>query len=67
MLLIAAFSCGLALAITGVGLLAVLAKRAFARVSFERGAIALLPAASALVILLAGAVMTVRALPKVRL
>jgi nickel/cobalt exporter len=67
MLLIVAFSVGLALAITGVGLLAVLAKRAFARVSFERGPVALLPAASALVILLAGIVMTVRALPKVSL
>ena len=67
MLLIVAFSCGLAAAITGVGLLAVLAKRAFARVSFERGALALLPAASAFVILLAGAVMTLRAVPKVGL
>jgi nickel/cobalt transporter (NicO) family protein len=67
MLLIVAFSLGLALAITGVGLVAVLAKRAFARVSFERGLIALLPAASALVILVAGFVMTLRALPKVSL
>ncbi len=67
MLLIVAFSLGLASAITGVGLLAVLAKRAFARVSFERGVVALLPAASALVILLAGAVMTLRAIPKVSL
>jgi ABC-type nickel/cobalt efflux system permease component RcnA len=67
MLLIVAFSLGLALAITGVGLLAVLAKRAFARVSFERGVVALLPAASALVILLAGVVMTARALPRVNL
>jgi nickel/cobalt exporter len=67
LLLIVAFSVGLALAITGVGLLAVLAKQAFARVSFDRGALALLPAFSALVILLAGAAMTVRALPKVSL
>jgi ABC-type nickel/cobalt efflux system permease component RcnA len=67
MLLIVAFSVGLALAITGVGLLAVLAKRAFARVSFERGLVALLPAASAFVILVAGIVMTVRALPRVSL
>lgn len=65
MLLIVAFSVGLACAITGVGLVAVLAKRAFARVSFDRGLIALLPAVSALVILVAGATMTLRALPKV--
>ena len=65
LLLIVAFSAGLALSITGVGLIAVLAKRAFARVSFEGRLVSLLPAASAFVILLAGVAMTARALPKV--
>jgi nickel/cobalt exporter len=65
LLLIVAFSAGLALSITGVGLLAVLAKRAFSRVSFEGRLVALLPAVSALVILAAGLAMTARALPKV--
>ena len=65
LLLIVAFSAGLALSITGVGLLAVLAKRAFSRASFEGRLVSLLPALSALVILAAGLAMTVRALPKV--
>jgi nickel/cobalt exporter len=65
LLLIVAFSAGLALSITGVGLLAVLAKRAFSRVSFEGRLVALLPAVSALVILAAGLAMTLRALPRV--
>lgn len=67
MLLILAFSLGLALAITGIGLVAVLAKRAFGRVRMDGGVFALLPAASALVILVAGLLMTARALPKVGL
>jgi nickel/cobalt transporter (NicO) family protein len=65
MVLIVAFSVGLALSITGVGLVAVLAKRAFRRLSFEGRVVGLLPAASALVILLAGVAMTVHAIPKV--
>jgi ABC-type nickel/cobalt efflux system permease component RcnA len=65
LLLIVAFSTGLALSITAVGLAAVLAKRAFARWSFEGRLIRVLPALSALVIVLAGVVMTARALPKV--
>jgi ABC-type nickel/cobalt efflux system permease component RcnA len=65
LLLIVAFSAGLALSITGVGLLAVLAKRAFSRASFEGRLVSLLPALSALVILAAGLAMTVRALPQV--
>ena len=65
MLLILAFSIGLAAAITGVGLVAVLAKRAFSRVSFEGRLVSALPAISALVILAAGVAMTARALPKV--
>ena len=65
MLLIVAFSAGLALSITGVGLVAVLAKHVFKRASFEGRLVRLLPAVSALVILAAGLAMTVRALPKV--
>ena len=65
MLLILAFSIGLAAAITAVGLVAVLAKRAFSRVSFEGRLVSALPAISALVILVAGVAMTARALPKV--
>jgi nickel/cobalt exporter len=65
LLLIVAFSAGLALAITGVGLVAVLAKRAFARARFDGGVFALLPSISAGVILLAGIVMTAHALPGV--
>jgi len=65
LLLILAFSAGLALTITGIGLAAVLARTAFRRVSFEGRLVRLLPAASALVILAAGLAMTVRAVPKV--
>jgi ABC-type nickel/cobalt efflux system permease component RcnA len=65
MLLVLAFSVGLALAITGVGLVAVLAKRRLARLGSSGRLVALLPAASAVVIVLAGAAMTVRALPEV--
>jgi nickel/cobalt exporter len=64
LVLIVAFSTGLALSITGVGLVAVLAKRAFARASFDGLLIRALPAVSALVILVAGAAMTARALPE---
>ena len=65
LILILAFSAGLALSITGIGLVAVLARRAFRRLSFEGPAMRLLPAASALVILAAGLAMTVHAVPKV--
>jgi ABC-type nickel/cobalt efflux system permease component RcnA len=65
LILIVAFSAGLALSITGIGLVAVFAKRAFRRVSFESRILGLLPAVSALVILVAGVAMTLRALPKV--
>jgi nickel/cobalt exporter len=65
MLLIVAFSAGLSLSITGIGLIAVFAKQIFKRASFEGRLVRLLPAASALVILAAGLAMTVRALPKV--
>jgi nickel/cobalt exporter len=65
LVLILAFSAGLALSITGNGLIAVLARKAFRRLSFEGRLIRLLPAVSALVILAAGLAMTLRAVPKV--
>ena len=65
LVLILAFSTGLALSITGIGLVAVLARKAFRRLSFEGRLIRLLPAVSALVILAAGLAMTLRAVPKV--
>ena len=65
-LLIVAFSLGLALSITGVGLIAVLARSAFRRLSFEGRALRALPALSALVIVVAGLAMTAHAIPKVR-
>jgi len=65
MLLVLAFSLGLALAITCVGLVAVLAKSAFARFDGRGRLLTVLPAVSAAVIVLAGAAMVVRALPKV--
>jgi nickel/cobalt transporter (NicO) family protein len=65
LVLILAFSVGLAAAMTGIGILAVTAKRMFKRVDFERGVVRLLPAVSALVVLGLGLAMTVRALPKV--
>ena len=66
LLLIVAFSLGLALSITGVGLIAVLARSAFRRLSFEGRALRALPALSALVIVVAGLAMTAHAIPKVR-
>ena len=52
--------------ITGIGLVAVLARSAFARRSFDGLLLRLLPAVSAVVIVVAGVAMTVHALPKVR-
>jgi ABC-type nickel/cobalt efflux system permease component RcnA len=63
--LIVAFSLGLACTITGIGLVAVLAKRVFARASFEGRLVRALPAVSALVILVAGVALTARAVPGV--
>lgn len=65
LVLILAFSFGLAAAMTGVGLLAVTAKRAFDRVDFESGLGRLLPTVSAVVVLGLGLAMTARALPSV--
>ena len=63
--LILAFSLGLAATITGIGLVAVLARRVFSRVSFEGRLVRLLPAVSALVILCVGVVITAKAIPRV--
>jgi nickel/cobalt transporter (NicO) family protein len=63
LVLILAFSTGLAAAMTVIGLVAVTAKRTFERVDFNGGAIRLLPAFSAVVVLGLGLAMTVRALP----
>jgi nickel/cobalt transporter (NicO) family protein len=65
LVLIVAFSMGLALSITGLGLAAVLAKRRFAGRSFDGLLVRALPAVSAAVIVTAGVVMTLRAFPKV--
>ena len=65
LLLVLSFSAGLALTITGIGLAAVVARSAFRRFSFEGRLVRLLPTASALVILVAGVLMTVHALPGV--
>jgi ABC-type nickel/cobalt efflux system permease component RcnA len=65
LVLILAFSVGLAVAMTAIGLVAVTAKRTFARVDFNGGAIRLLPAFSAVVVLGLGLAMTFRALPHV--
>ena len=65
MALIVAFSFGLAATITGIGLVAVLARRAFARVSFDGPVVRALPALSAAVILAVGLVITAKAIPGV--
>jgi nickel/cobalt transporter (NicO) family protein len=63
--LIVAFSLGLAATITAIGLLAVLARQAFGRLSLDGRLMRALPAASAVVILGVGVGITVNALPEV--
>jgi ABC-type nickel/cobalt efflux system permease component RcnA len=63
--LIAAFSVGLAATVTGIGLLAVLARRAFSRMSLEGPLVRALPAVSAGLILAVGVVITAKAVPGV--
>ena len=63
--LIVAFSVGLAATITGIGLVAVLARRVFARARFDGRLVRALPALSAAVIVAAGVAITARALPRV--
>jgi nickel/cobalt exporter len=66
LVLIVAFSVGLAASITAVGLLAVLARGALGRRSFDGLLFRALPAVSAAVIVAVGVVMTLHALPRVR-
>jgi nickel/cobalt transporter (NicO) family protein len=63
--LILAFSVGLAATITAIGLVAVVARRAFGRISLDGPVVRALPAASALLILAVGVGITVNALPEV--
>jgi ABC-type nickel/cobalt efflux system permease component RcnA len=61
--LIVAFSVGLAATITAIGLVAVLARRTFGRLSLDGPVVRALPAASAALILTVGLVITARAVP----
>lgn len=63
--LIVAFSVGLAATITGIGLVAVFARRAFSQLSLDGPVIRTLPAVSAVLILVVGVAITARALPGV--
>ena len=63
--LIVAFSVGLAATITSIGLVAVLARRAFGRARLDGPLIRSLPALSAAVIVAVGVVITVKAIPAV--
>jgi nickel/cobalt transporter (NicO) family protein len=63
--LIVAFSVGLATTITAIGLVAVLARRAFSRLRLDGRLISALPAASALAIVAVGIGITLNALPEV--
>ena len=65
LVLIIAFSVGLAATITGIGLVAVLARRAFGSLSLDGPLVRALPAVSAALILLVGVAITARALPGV--
>src|SRR6266508_2382245 len=63
--LIVAFSAGLAATITAIGLVAVFAQKAFGRLRLDGRLVHALPAVSALVILVVGIGITVKALPGV--
>ncbi len=63
--LIVAFSIGLAATVTSIGLVAVLARRTFARARFDGPVVRALPAVSAAVIFVVGVVITVKAIPGV--
>lgn len=65
LVLIVAFSVGLAAVITGIGLLAIGARRIFARATFQGPLVRAVPTVSAVAIVAVGVAMTVRALPKV--
>lgn len=63
LVLIVAFSVGLAATITAIGLLALTAKRGFSRMSLDGPAVRLLPNLSAALVLTLGLAMTARAIP----
>jgi nickel/cobalt exporter len=63
--LIVAFSVGLAATISSIGLLAVLARRAFSRLRFDGPLVRTLPAVSAFLIVAVGIGITAKALPEV--
>ncbi len=63
--LIVAFSLGLAATITGIGLVAVVARRAFGWLSLDGPVVRTLPAVSAALILAVGVAITAKALPGV--
>jgi ABC-type nickel/cobalt efflux system permease component RcnA len=63
--LIVAFSVGLASTITGIGLVAVLAQRAFGRLRLDGRLVGALPAVSAVVIVVVGLAITAKAVPGV--
>jgi len=65
LLLIVAFSVGLAGTLTGLGLGVVYAKRLMPRLQFGGRLVSALPAASAVVIVLVGLALTARAVPGV--
>jgi nickel/cobalt exporter len=65
LVLILAFSVGLAATITAIGLVAVLAQRAFGRLSLEGRVVRALPAVSAALILVVGIAITAKAIPGV--
>ncbi|HVD58211.1 MAG TPA: sulfite exporter TauE/SafE family protein [Thermoleophilaceae bacterium] len=65
MLLIVAFSVGLAATLTGLGLLVVYARRVLPRLRMDGRLAAMLPAASALAIVIVGFVLTAQAVPGV--
>ncbi len=63
LLLIVAFSVGLASAMTALGLLVINARRLTSRINAPAGLVTALPAASALVIVALGCLLTVQAAP----
>jgi ABC-type nickel/cobalt efflux system permease component RcnA len=65
LLLIVAFSAGLAMTLTALGLVVVLGRRAVARFSVPRGVATALPALSAAIIVGVGFVLTAQAIPQV--
>jgi ABC-type nickel/cobalt efflux system permease component RcnA len=65
MAFIVAFSLGLAATISAIGLLAVLARRAFSRLRLDGPVIRALPAVSAGVIVAVGVAITARAVPAI--